>query len=40
MIDTSDLEIDEVIAENKEGRVAMAEYEDFIYVTVYTPNSK
>jgi exodeoxyribonuclease III len=44
-IDTSALkldkiETDEVIEENHEGRVITAEFEDFFYVTVYTPNSK
>lgn len=39
-IDVSDLEIDEVISNDKEWRVAVAEFEDFFYVTVYTPNSK
>lgn len=33
-------EIDEVIAENHEGRVVVAEYENFFFITVYTPNSK
>lgn len=44
-IETQDLEldwieIDEVIAENKEWRVITLEFEDFYYTTVYTPNSK
>lgn len=44
-IDTSGLkldtvETDEVIEENHEGRVITAEFEDYYYVVVYTPNSK
>ena len=44
-IDTTGLELnavetDEVIEENHEWRVITAEYENFYYVTVYTPNSK
>ena len=33
-------ELDEVITENHEWRVSVAEFENFYYVTVYTPNSK
>lgn len=36
----NDIEIDEVIEENHEWRVITAEYDDFYYITVYTPNSK
>lgn len=39
-LNLSDIETDEVIEENHEWRVIAAEYEDFIYVVVYTPNSK
>lgn len=44
-IDTTNLELnqvetDEVIEENHEWRVITAEYDDFYFVTVYTPNSK
>lgn len=44
-IDTSWLklnavETDEVIEENHEGRVITAEFDDFFYTVVYTPNSK
>lgn len=44
-IDTTNLELnqvetDEVIEENHEWRVITAEFEDFYFVTVYTPNSK
>lgn len=35
-----DIYLDEVIAENHEWRVITAEYDDFYFVTVYTPNSK
>lgn len=36
----SEIETDEVIEENHEGRVITAEYDTFYFVTVYTPNSK
>ena len=39
-LDLNAVETDEVIEENHEGRVITAEYDDFYYVTVYTPNSK
>ncbi|MCT4616965.1 MAG: exodeoxyribonuclease III [Candidatus Gracilibacteria bacterium] len=41
-LDLSDLnsEVDEVIAENHEGRVMTLEYKDFYLVNVYTPNAK
>lgn len=39
-LDLNQVETDEVIEENHEGRVITAEYDDFYYVTVYTPNSK
>ncbi|MDD5770292.1 MAG: exodeoxyribonuclease III [Candidatus Gracilibacteria bacterium] len=34
------IETDEVIEENHEGRVITAEFENFYFITVYTPNSK
>lgn len=34
------IETDEVIEENHEWRVITTEYDDFYFVTVYTPNSK
>lgn len=34
------VETDEVIEENHEWRVITAEYENFYFITVYTPNSK
>ncbi len=39
-LDLNAVETDEVIEENHEWRVITAEYDDFYYVTVYTPNSK
>jgi len=39
-LDLNEIETDEVIEENYEWRVIIAEYEDFYYITVYTPNSK
>lgn len=39
-LDLNAVETDEVIEENHEGRVITAEFENFYYVTVYTPNSK
>lgn len=39
-MDLNEEELDEVILENHEWRVITAEFEDFFYVTVYTPNSK
>jgi len=39
-LELNEIETDEVIEENHEWRVITAEYEDFYYVTVYTPNSK
>jgi exodeoxyribonuclease-3 len=39
-LDLDGIEIDEVIEQNHEWRVITAEYENFYYVTVYTPNSK
>ncbi len=39
-LELNEVETDEVIEENHEWRVITAEYENFYYVTVYTPNSK
>jgi len=40
-LDISDLqEANETIIDNHEGRVTTLEFEDFIFTTVYTPNSK
>lgn len=39
-LDLSNVETDEVIEENHEWRVITVEYNDFYFVTVYTPNSK
>lgn len=36
----NELEIDKVIKENYEWRVITAEYKNFYFITVYTPNSK
>lgn len=40
LLDLNEVETDEVIEENHEWRVITAEYDDFYFVTVYTPNSK
>jgi len=40
LLDLNNIETDEVIGENHEWRVITAEYENFYFVTVYTPNSK
>ncbi len=39
-LDLNQIETDEVIEENHEGRVITAEYENFYFITVYTPNAK
>ncbi|MGE4443525.1 MAG: exodeoxyribonuclease III [Candidatus Altimarinota bacterium] len=39
-LDLDQIETDEVIEENHEGRVITAEYENFYFITVYTPNAK
>lgn len=39
-LDLNEVETDEVIEENHEWRVITLEYDDFYYITVYTPNSK
>ena len=39
-LELNKIEIDEVIEENHEWRVITAEYENFYFITVYTPNSK
>lgn len=39
-LDLNKVETDEVIEENHEWRVITAEYDDFYFVTVYTPNAK
>lgn len=36
----NEIETDEVIEENHEWRVITAEYENFYFITVYTPNAK
>lgn len=39
-LDLDQIETDEVIEENHEWRVITAEYENFYFITVYTPNAK
>lgn len=39
-LELNQIETDEVIEENHEWRVITAEFEDFYFVNVYTPNSK
>lgn len=39
-LELNEIETDEVIEENHEWRVITAEYDDFYFVNVYTPNSK
>ncbi|NDK09621.1 exodeoxyribonuclease III [Candidatus Gracilibacteria bacterium] len=39
--DTKSIEyVDETLLENHEGRVSCLEFENYFYITVYTPNSK
>lgn len=40
LLDLNQLEVDEVIKENHEWRVITLEFDNFYFITVYTPNSK